>query len=124
MKVAFCTNSLKEVDEHFGRSHQMAIYNVKPEGYEFVEVREMGAVDSAQDAHASSIERKVQRIKDCAIVYMTEIGGPAAATVVRSKIHPVKVPAPQPIEDILASLQKVLAGSPPPWLRKIMQQEG
>ena len=65
-----------------------------------------------------------RQIKDCAIVYVAAIGGSGAARVVAMKIHPVKVPQPEVIKDILDKLQVVLHGTPPPWLRKAMQKNG
>jgi nitrogen fixation protein NifX len=61
-------------------------------------------------------------LKDCAILYVAAIGGSAAARVVAAKIHPIKVPQPEPILDILDKLQEVLNGTPPPWLRKVLQK--
>jgi nitrogen fixation protein NifX len=40
--------------------------------------------------------------------------------VVASKIHPVKLPSPEPILDVLDRLVQVLKGTPPPWLRKAL----
>ena len=62
-------------------------------------------------------------MKDVAIVYVAAIGGSAAARVVASKIHPIKVNQPEPIMDILDKLQEVLRGTPPPWLRKALQKD-
>ena len=42
----------------------------------------------------------------------------------RLRIHPVKVPVPEPIAGILDKLQAVLGGTPPPWLRKAMAKDG
>ena len=42
--------------------------------------------------------------------------------MVAVKIHPIKVPQPEPILDILEKLQDVLKGTPPPWLRKALQK--
>ena len=36
----------------------------------------------------------------------------------------MKVAEPEPIEEMLAKLQKVIAGTPPPWLRKILSRGG
>ena len=44
--------------------------------------------------------------------------------MVAQKIHPIKVPQPEPIEDILAKLRDVLGGTPPPWLRKALAKDG
>ena len=40
--------------------------------------------------------------------------------MVAHKIHPIKVQQPEPIAEILDKLKDVLAGTPPPWLRKAL----
>ncbi len=55
---------------------------------------------------------------------MAAIGGSGAARVVALKIHPIKVPQPEAIADILDKLQAVLQGTPPPWLRKALARDG
>ena len=49
------------------------------------------------------------RIKDCHLVYVQSIGGPAAAKVVRAGAHPVKIAKAAPARDILAQLQQSLS---------------
>ena len=120
MKVAFCTNSMKEVDEHFGRAASVAVYDVSAEGSEFAELRTFRPIDADAD-HKIDINTKAGALNDCSILYLTEIGGPAAAVVVRNKIHPVKVDDKTPIDELLDSLVKKLNDSPPPWLRKAIQ---
>jgi nitrogen fixation protein NifX len=39
------------------------------------------------------------------------------------KIHPIKVPQPESIAEILDKLQVVLQGTPPPWLRKALEKD-
>lgn len=119
MKIAFCTNDLKTIDEHFGRSTQVAIYDIDDTSYMLSEVRDFEAIDGTKE-HKLDTESKAKKLEDCAILYMTEIGGPAAAAVVRHKIHPVKVNEPTDIEEVLTNLKTTLAGTPPPWLRKAM----
>jgi nitrogen fixation protein NifX len=79
--------------------------------------------DLAEDGNEDKLAPKLEIIKDCAIVYVAAIGGSAAARVVASKIHPVKVTQPEPILDILDRLQVVLQGTPPPWLRKALLKD-
>ena len=67
---------------------------------------------------ASLAERAV--LADCALVYVGEIGGPAAARLVAKKIHPIKSKEREPITVVVEKLQEVLRGTPPPWLRKAM----
>jgi nitrogen fixation protein NifX len=117
MKVAFATKSLDKVDDHFGHAKTLAIYDVDETGYRFLEYRHF---EDVPDEEYDKINQKVERIKDCAIVYVIAIGATAAARVVKAKIHPVKVNEPTPIEDILQKLVHTLKTNPPPWLKKAL----
>ena len=119
MKVAFATQDKQRVDAHFGWAKHLAIYDVLPTGSTFVETFHFGE-DLAEDGNEDKLAPKLDAIKACAILYVAAIGGSGAARVVALKIHPIKVPAPEPILDILDKLQEVLKGTPPPWLRKAL----
>ena len=119
MKVAFATQDQQRIDAHFGWARHLAVYEVTPQGYHFVQDFGFGD-DLAEDGNEDKLAPKLTAIADCAIVYVAAIGGSAAARVVASKIHPVKVTQPEPILDMLDKLQATLAGTPPPWLRKAL----
>lgn len=119
MKIAFATQDKERVDAHFGWAKYIAIYEINAEGYRYLETHDFGG-ELAEDGNEDKLAPKLDVIKDCAIVYVAAIGGSAAARVVATKIHPVKVPGPEPILDILDKLQDVLKGTPPPWLRKAL----
>ncbi len=121
MKVAFSTQDKQRVDAHFGWAKNVSVYDVTPDGYRFVENFEFGG-KLEEDGDEDKLAPKLEAIKDCAILYVAAIGGSAAARVVAAKIHPIKVPQPEPILDILEKLQEVLKGTPPPWLRKALQK--
>ncbi|CCJ08079.1 nitrogen fixation protein NifX [Methylocystis sp. SC2] len=119
MKVAFATQDLKRVDAHFGWAKNIAIYEIGPEGYEFVEAIQFDG-DLKEDGNEDKLAPKIDAIKDCAILYVAAIGGSGAARVVANNIHPMKVNQPEAISDLLDKLQEVLRGVPPPWLRKAL----
>lgn len=121
MKIAFATQDQQRVDAHFGWARHLAVYDIGPDGYSFVQDFSFGE-DLAEDGNEDKLAPKLAAIGDCAIVYVAAIGGSAAARVVASKIHPVKVAQPEPILDILDKLQDVLKGTPPPWLRKALMK--
>jgi len=121
MKVAFATQDQQRVDAHFGWAKHLAVYEIDAAGYRFIEDFPFGD-DLAEDGNEDKLSPKLAAIGDCAIVYVAAIGGSAAARVVASKIHPVKVAQPEPILDILDKLQDVLKGTPPPWLRKALMK--
>lgn len=121
MKVAFATQDLKRVDAHFGWAKNIAIYEVSSEGHRFIEAVQFDG-DLQEDGNEDKLAPKLEAIADCAILYVAAIGGSGAARVVAKKIHPVKVPQPESINDILNKLQEVLKGTPPPWLRKALMK--
>jgi nitrogen fixation protein NifX len=128
MKIAFATTDGTKVDEHFGRAGMFAVYDMGQEGYELVEMRKFAdgidtAVTGTRDggeAHEDAVQAKVDRLADCKIIFLTEIGGPSAARLVKKGIMPMKVRTVTPINEELARLMETVRKSPPPWLRKAM----
>lgn len=123
MKIAFATQDKERVDAHFGWAKSIVTYDVGPEGHRFVESFEFGD-KLEEDGDEDKLAPKLEAIKDCAILYVAAIGGSGAARVVALKIHPIKVPQPESIAEILDKLQAVLKGTPPPWLRKALAKDG
>ncbi|MHB1677717.1 MAG: nitrogen fixation protein NifX [Sulfuriferula sp.] len=122
MKVAFATQDMQRVDAHFGWAKNIAVYDVRADGYDFVESFTFEG-DLKEDGDEDKLAPKIDAIRDCAILYIAAIGGSGAARVVASKIHPIKVPQPEAIMDILDKLQDVVKGTPPPWLRKALLKD-
>lgn len=123
MKVAFATQDLERVDAHFGWAKNIAIYDLTGDSYTFVEAVSFSG-DLQEDGNEDKLQPKLEALKDCSILYVAAIGGSGAARVVAQNIHPMKVPQPEKITDLIEKLQVVLRGSPPPWLRKIMSKSG
>lgn len=117
MKVAFASTDKVHIDEHFGQAEEFYVWTIGPEESEFSGVIQVK--DETGDA-ADRIEARGAALEDCALVYVGQIGGPAAARLVAKKIHPLKSKTHEPIVDVVAKLQEVLKGTPPPWLRKAM----
>ena len=122
MKVAFATQDLKRVDAHFGWAKNISIYELTPKDWTFIETVQFEG-DLKEDGDEDKLAPKLEAIKDCALLYVSAIGGSAAARVVAFKIHPIKVSEPEVIEDVLAKLRDVLNGTPPPFLRKALMRD-
>lgn len=124
MKVAFATQDLERVDAHFGWAKNISIYDVSPDGHEFIETIEFNG-DLLEDGNEDKLEPKINAVKDCAILYVAAIGGSGAARVVANNIFPMKVKEPESIAELLEKLHDVLkAPAPPPWLRKALAKGG
>lgn len=130
MKIAFATTDGINVDEHFGRAGMFAVYEMTKDGYEFIETRRFAeGRDSAIEEtkgmgqiHDDRVQMKVEGLADCKIVYLTEIGGPSAARLIKKGMMPIKVKETVPIEESLQSLLKTVKKAPPPWLKKALMQ--
>ena len=128
MKVAFATTDGINVDEHFGRAGMFAVYELTHENYSFVELRKFAdGLDSAivetrgqGELHDDRVQSKVDKLADCKIIYLTEIGGPSAARLIKKGIMPVKVKESVTIEDSMKRLLDTVKGTPPPWLKKAL----
>jgi len=127
MRIAFATQDLKTLDAHFAGARNMAIYEISPDGWHFVEAVRFDMASNEDGVHAETEEDRigprVDAIAGCSILFVLAIGGPAAARVVNHRIHPIKVPHPEPIADVLERVRTMLNGSPPPWLRKVLEPE-
>ncbi len=130
MKVAFATTDGITVNEHFGRAGMFVIYELNSSGYSLLELRRFSdgrdtAVEGTKGMgkiHDEQVENKVDRISDCKIIYLTEIGGPSAARLARKGIMPVKVKEPVGIAESILKLSETIKNSPPPWLKKALQE--
>lgn len=123
MRIAFATQDMTVVDAHFGGAKNIAIYDVSKDSSKFLEALQFDMTSAEDGNHDESVDRlsvKIDALEGCAMLFTLAIGGPAAARVVAKKVHPVKLPRPEPIAEVIARLQTTLAGSPPPWMRRIM----
>lgn len=128
MKVAFATTDGVNVDEHFGRAGRFAVYELTDTEYRFVEMRKFAEGRDTRieetkgkgQVHEDRVEKKVDKLADCKIIYLTEIGGPSAARLVKKGIMPIKVKETVSIKESLEKLLHTAQTSPPPWFRKAL----
>ncbi|MBA4790386.1 MAG: nitrogen fixation protein NifX [Rhizobiales bacterium] len=128
IRVAIATQDMKGLNAHFGSAKKFAVYDVSVDGWTFVETVAFDHVSDEGGKHQSDgddkITPKVEALKGCHLLFCLAIGGPSAAKVVSARIHPIKIPQAQPIDTVLERTREMLAGSPPPWLRKILAEAG
>ena len=128
MRVAFATQDLATVDAHFAGARNLAIYEVSESASRFVEAVQFEVLSRQDGVHADEgddrIGPRIEALAGCTLLFVQAIGGPAAARVVSQRIHPVKLPQPEPIASVIDRIRTMLAGSPPPWLRKALKVQG
>jgi nitrogen fixation protein NifX len=123
LRVAIATQDVKEVNAHFGSAKKFAVYEVTPTSSRFLEAVGFDTLSDESGTHNAEVDKigpKVAALAGCNLLFCLAIGGPAAAKVVSARIHPVKLSEAEPIESVIAKVQGMMTGDPPPWLRKAM----
>jgi len=116
IRVAIASNSGENLDGHYGSCIRFLVYQVAPGEARLIDVRRANTDGIGVDKNAS----RAEQLRDCQLLCVVSIGGPAAAKVVKVGVHPIKYPHGGAARAIVADLQQVLSGSPPPWLARIM----
>jgi nitrogen fixation protein NifX len=116
VRVACASNQGERIDGHFGSCARFLIYEVSPEEFRLIDVRSASEVQSTDEKNS----HRAEMIRDCDLLYVNSIGGPAAAKVIKAGLLPIKQPQETDAINILVELQQRLAGDPPPWLAKVM----
>ena len=116
IRIAVASNTGEQLDGHFGSCHRYLIYQLSVDEIRLIDVRSTIEADLAEEKNTY----RVNLIRDCPIVYIMSIGGPAAAKVIQAYIYPMKIEKGGNAREILADLQQAIATSPPPWLAKIL----
>jgi nitrogen fixation protein NifX len=114
VRVAFATMGREKIDAHFGVAPAFAFYDVTPEDNRFIGMIHLPELSEEED----KVENRTDILRECAVIYCTQIGGPAAARLVQQNIHPIKAKEGTLIEGELQRFQTMLKENPPPWLRK------
>ncbi|WP_027038978.1 nitrogen fixation protein NifX [Mesorhizobium ciceri] len=128
LRVAMATQDMEDLNAHFGSARRFAVYDVTREEWDLVEAIEFDDVSDESGEHRiegdDRITPKVEALKGCHLLFCLAIGGPSAAKLISAKIHPIKVPESQSIQEVLLRTQVMLKTCPPPWLRKVLAQAG
>lgn len=116
IQIACASNSGERLDGHFGSCARFLIYQVSATATRLVAVRPASSIARLSVDHSAE---RVALVSDCDLLCVLSIGGPAAARVVNSGVHPFKRPQAEDIATLLGDLQQTLASDhPPPWLVK------
>jgi nitrogen fixation protein NifX len=116
IRIAVASNNQEALDGHFGSCLRYLIYQLSTEEIRLIDIRSALGADASEDKNAF----RVGLIRDCPVLYIVAIGGPAAGKVVQAGIYPIKKEAGGAARVMLSELQQALTTSPPPWLAKIL----
>ncbi|TRW89578.1 nitrogen fixation protein NifX [Candidatus Methylobacter oryzae] len=118
VRIACASNDGINVDGHFGSCSQFMIYQVSADEARLIDVRTTDIPDDLEIDDKNVF--RAELIRDCQVLYIASVGGPAAAKIVKLGIHPIKLPGVDSVNEVIGQLQSVIAGTPPPWLAKVI----
>ncbi|WP_088894189.1 dinitrogenase iron-molybdenum cofactor biosynthesis protein [Leptolyngbya ohadii] len=116
LRIAVASNNAEQLDGHFGSCLRYLIYQLSAEELRLIDIRSALEADLSDDKNGF----RVNLIRDCHVLYIVSIGGPAAAKVIKAGIYPMKLEQGGSARSILTDLQQVILTSPPPWLAKVL----
>lgn len=122
LRVAIATQDGKSMNAHFGSARRFVIYEVTPAHKRFLETISFDAVtgESGEHREDAPLGAKVEAIRGCNLLFVLAIGASAAAKVINARIHPVKLAEAEPVEQVIAKVQELMVGTPPPWMRRAL----
>lgn len=116
VRIALASNAGERMDGHFGSCLRFLVYQVSKERVKLIALRSTLGADDSDDRNAF----RADLIRDCQVLYVVSIGGPAAAKVIKAGIYPMKLSEEAEAAEVIAKFQAMLNGHPPPWLAKVI----
>ncbi|MBF0162978.1 MAG: hypothetical protein HQM01_00515 [Magnetococcales bacterium] len=116
VRVAIADTLDGGAEGHFASCSRFTIHDVAPGSTRRLTSRVVPVPAEGGDKVAGRLEQ----IRDCRILVVNAIGGPAAARVSRAGVLPIRVASGITPEQWLEQLRQVLLGNPPPWLRRCL----
>lgn len=115
IRVAVASNSGELLNGHFGSCIRFLVYQLSRHEHRLIDIRSTIEADNADDRNLF----RANLIKDCHVLFIQSIGGPAAAKVIRADIYPIKVP------DVINAIEKLqefqeVFDTAPPWMAKAL----
>lgn len=116
IRVGFSSNSGNNLDGHFGSCLRFLVYQVSATDSRLIDIRSAAEADLSDDRNAF----RANIVSDCEVLYVVSVGGPAAAKIIRAGIYPLKKIEGGEVSQVIPEFQRMMSGSPPPWLAKIL----
>lgn len=115
IRVGLASNSGELLNGHFGSCLRFLVYQLSKNEYRLIDIRSTVGADDSDDRNLF----RVNLVKDCHVLFMQSVGGPAAAKIIRADIYPIKVPEVTDAVEQLKTFQSVF-DAPPPWMAKAL----
>ncbi|CAH0529273.1 NifB/NifX family molybdenum-iron cluster-binding protein [Vibrio hippocampi] len=113
-RVAFATADRVHVDQHFGQTKSLVIYEVNKESHHLVDAIDF--VSGEQRGH-QHLADKIKMLEDCDAVYCNACGVSALRQLLAQDTYPIKVEQGMAIKVCLATLHHELSMGSVRWIK-------
>lgn len=121
LKLAFASNDMRVVNQHFGSAESFVIYAVDPEESKLLEVAQF-SVPAGED-NEDKLSEKLELLEGCVAVYTQAVGASAVRQLKTIGVQPVKVNSGTEIADLIEALQDELRSGPGTWLARAIESQ-
>ncbi|MFZ3101935.1 MAG: NifB/NifX family molybdenum-iron cluster-binding protein [Desulfitobacteriaceae bacterium] len=106
IKVAVVSSDGKYINEHFGRTKQFLVFEIKDDNYEFYELRKNAPPCYGQGHNEDLMLTTIEMLSDCQAILVSQIGQGA---IERLALHGIKAYViPDFIDDALKRLITIM----------------
>ena len=91
-RVAVASTDGKYVNDHFGRARQFLIFEISPDGYQFIELRSNIPSCNLEEAGESKHSKTLELLADCRAVLVARIGPGAERVLTERGIKALTIP--------------------------------
>lgn len=106
LRVAFATNNMKQVNQHFGSAEGFVIYQITAQQAILLEAAKFEHFQ--HDGNEDKLAAKIDLLQGCAAVYCQAIGGSAIRQLLAQTIQPIKVEEESEIAQLIQEIQQEL----------------
>lgn len=122
LRIAFATNNMKQVNQHFGSAEGFVIYSISAQQAILLEAAKFEHFQ--QDGNEDKLAAKINLLQDCAAIYCQAIGGSAIRQLLAQNIQPVKVAENSDINQLIQDVQRDLQQEPlSGWLATAVKRQ-
>lgn len=104
-RVAVASTDGKYVNDHFGRARQFLIFEISPDGYQFIELRSNVPSCNLEQADESKHSKTLELLADCQGVVVARIGPGAERVLAERGIKALTIP--DFIDEALKQIQQM-----------------
>ena len=144
LRIAVTTDSLLNLDAQFVAAKNFVIYDVFEDDHEFVDALQfvrrskgkaagggkaanggrcvMDDMENDDGTGFDPLEERVNSLAGVSILFTLGLSDVAAVRVNELKVFPVKSERVRSIDDVIAQVQSMMAGSQPLWMRRAISR--